>query len=182
MRRVSTPVCCSSWVMTGPNVWPSNGLPCKALACSTNWPPLGLVAGVAIDTLPSQGQALAAELVRRPRFPFANALHLRGVQRIDLGAALAVILEAYPHRQSEKVGEALLEPVIAGDLAANVADHPAQPDAQEFECAPRPLELVGMGIAADHDRSAFGHPPITLPQPHSVAFREIDQLLQRAVA
>src|SRR5437773_8648437 len=26
-------------------------LPCKALACSTNWPPLGLVAGVAIDTL-----------------------------------------------------------------------------------------------------------------------------------
>ena len=38
----------------------------------------------------------AAELVRRPRFPFADALHLRGVQRIDLGAALAVILEPYP--------------------------------------------------------------------------------------
>src|SRR5580704_8337508 len=89
---------------------------------------------------------LAAELVRRPRFAFADALHLRGVQRIDLGAALPVILEAYPHRQSEKVGEALLEPVVAGDLAANVADHPAQPDAQEFECSPRPLELVGMGI------------------------------------
>lgn len=104
------------------------------------------------------------------------------MQRIDLGAALPVILEAYPHRQSEKVGEALLKPVAAGDLAANVADHPAQPDAQEFEFAPRPLELVGMGIAADHDRSAFGHPPITLPQPHSVAFGEIDQLLQGAVA
>jgi hypothetical protein len=104
------------------------------------------------------------------------------VQRIDLGAALPVILEAYPHRQSEKVGEALLEPVVAGDLAANVADHPAQPNAQEFEFAPRPLELVGMGIAADHDRSAFGHPAIALPQPHSVAFGEIDQLLQRAVA
>ena len=29
--------------------------------------------------------------------------HLRGVQRIDLGAALAVILEAYPIGQSEKV-------------------------------------------------------------------------------
>jgi hypothetical protein len=28
-----------------------NGLPCKASACSTNCPPLGLVAGVAIDTL-----------------------------------------------------------------------------------------------------------------------------------
>src|SRR5205814_1852783 len=46
----------------------------------------------------------------------------QGVQRIDLGAALAVILEAYPIGQSEKVGEALLEPVVAGDLAANVAD------------------------------------------------------------
>ena len=104
------------------------------------------------------------------------------MQRIDLGAALAVILEAYPISQSEKLGEALLEPVIAGDLTADIADHPAQPDAQEFEFAPRPLELVGMGIAADHDRGALGHPPITLPQRHSVAFGGIDQLLQRAVA
>jgi hypothetical protein len=51
MRRVSTPVSCSSSAMTGPIVCPSNGLPCSALACSTNWPPLGLVAEVAIDTL-----------------------------------------------------------------------------------------------------------------------------------
>src|SRR5947207_6313505 len=108
MRRVSTPVCCSSSVMTGPSVWPSNGLPCKALACSTNWPPLGLVAGVAIDTPAFAGAGSCSRTRRHPRFPFADALHLRGVQRIDLGAALAVILEAYPHRQSEKVGEALL--------------------------------------------------------------------------
>src|SRR5205814_5062011 len=125
---------------------------------------------------------LAAELVRRPRFAFADALHLRGVQRIDLGAALPVILEAYPHRQSEKVGEALLEPVVAGDLTADVADHPTEPDAQEFECAPRPLELVGMAVSTDHDRRALGHPVIALPQPHAVAFGEIDQLFQRAVA
>jgi hypothetical protein len=32
-------------------VWPSNGLPCSAFACSTNWPPLGDVAGVATETL-----------------------------------------------------------------------------------------------------------------------------------
>src|SRR5262249_28629611 len=37
--------------ITGPSVWPSNGLPCSALACSTNCPPLGLVAGVVIDPL-----------------------------------------------------------------------------------------------------------------------------------
>jgi hypothetical protein len=38
-------------LITGPSVWPSKGLPCSALAWSTNWPPLGAVAGVAIDTL-----------------------------------------------------------------------------------------------------------------------------------
>ena len=69
-----------------------------------------------------------------------------GVQRIDLGAALPVILEAYPHRQGEKIGEALLEPLVAGDLTANVADHPAEAGAQELEFSPRPIELVGMGF------------------------------------
>src|SRR5947208_10052666 len=58
---------------------------------------------------------LAAELVRRPRLPFADALHLRGVQRIDLVAALPVMLAAYSHRQSEKVGEALLGPAVSAD-------------------------------------------------------------------
>jgi hypothetical protein len=99
-----------------------------------------------------------------------------------LGAALAVILEPYPICQSEKVGEALLEPLVAGDLTADVADHPAEAGAQELEFAPRPLELMSMGIAPDHDRGALGHPSIALPQRHFVALSEIDQLLQRAVA
>ena len=101
------------------------------------------------------------------------------MQRVDLVAALAVVLEAHPHRQGEKIGEAFLEPLVAGDLAADITDHPAQPDAQEFEFAPRPLELVGMGIASDHDRSAFGYPPIALPQRHIMALRQIDELFQR---
>src|SRR5436190_24124316 len=66
MRRVSTPVCCSSSVMTGPSVWPSNGLPCRALACSTNWPPLGLVAGVAIDTPAFAGAGSYSRTRRAP--------------------------------------------------------------------------------------------------------------------
>jgi hypothetical protein len=41
-----------------------------------------LVAGVAIDNL-------AAELVRRPGFTFADAFDLGGVQRVDLWPALA---------------------------------------------------------------------------------------------
>src|SRR3954471_15766348 len=100
MRRVSTPVCCSSSVMTGPSVCPSNGLPCSALACSTNWPPLGFVAGVAIDTLQPNSYGTRA-------LPL-HAFHLRGMQRIDFGSAQAVVLEAHPHRQGEEVGKAFL--------------------------------------------------------------------------
>jgi len=60
VRRVAIPVSCSSSVTTGPSVWPSNGLPCSALACSPNSPPLGLVAGVATDTLQPNSQGARA--------------------------------------------------------------------------------------------------------------------------
>src|ERR1043166_6138724 len=43
MRWTATPVSFSRSAMTGPSVWPSYGLPCSALACSTNCPPLGAV-------------------------------------------------------------------------------------------------------------------------------------------
>ena len=104
------------------------------------------------------------------------------MQRIDLWAALAVILEANPHRQSKEIGEAFLEFGVSFDLAANVADHPAEPSAQELQGASRPRELVGMGVAPDHDRRALGHPPIALPQRHIMALCQIDQLFQRAMA
>ena len=104
------------------------------------------------------------------------------MQRIDLAAALAVVLEAHPMSQGQQLGEALREPLVAGDLAANVADHPAEPDAQEFELAPGALELVRVAIAPNHDRRPLGHPAITLPQLHIVALRQIDQLFQGAVA
>jgi len=55
------------------------------------------------------------------------------VQRIDFGTALPVILETYPHRQREPVGKVSLERLFAGDLAPDVADHAAQPDAQKFK-------------------------------------------------
>jgi hypothetical protein len=66
------------------------------------------------------------------------------VQRIHLAAALPVILEPHPYRHGEQAGEAALECLIAGDPAADVADHAAQPNAQELERAPGPLELVGV--------------------------------------
>src|SRR5215813_15452882 len=156
MRRVVTPVCLSSSVITGPSVWPSNGLPCSALLCSTNWPPLGFGRG-------GGDRYLAPELIRRSGFAFANALHLGSMQRIDLRPALAMILEAHLHRQGEEIGKARLQCLVPGDLAANIADHPAQPGAQELQLTPRPLELVRMAVPTDHDHRALRDPAIALP-------------------
>jgi hypothetical protein len=41
------------------------------------------------------------------------------VQRIDLGAALPVILQTHPHRQREQIGKAFLEGLIAGDFCSD---------------------------------------------------------------
>jgi hypothetical protein len=59
-----------------------------------------------------------------------------------------VVLEAHPHRESEKVGKALPERLVVCDLAADVADHPTEPSAQELEFSPRSLELMGMVCSA----------------------------------
>ena len=111
--------------MTGPSVWPSNGLPCRALACSTNCPPLGEVTGVAIADL-------AAELIGCAGLALADALHLGGVQGIDLRAALAVILDAHLQREIEQRVEAVLRDRVALDLAADIADDAAKPVRRNF--------------------------------------------------
>src|SRR5262249_5754771 len=97
-------------------------------------------------------------------------------------ARLAMILEAYPHRQGEEIGKARLECLVPGGLATNVADHPAQPGAQELQLTPRSLELVRMAVPTDHDHRALRDPPIALPQRHAIALGTFDQLLQRAMA
>ena len=53
-----------------------------------------------------------------------------------------MVLKTHSNGQSEQVGEALRKRIVPGDLAADIADHPAEPDTQEFELAPSALELV----------------------------------------
>ena len=79
---------------------------------------------------------LASELVGRPRFALADAFNLGGVQRIDLGSALAVILVANLDGKLEQRREAGFERRIAIDLAVYVADDTAEPCAQELERTP----------------------------------------------
>src|SRR5258705_5139658 len=170
MPRTATPVSLSRSAMTGPSVWPSYGLPCRALACSTNCPPWGAVAGV-----------VAAELVGGTGLSFADALHLGRVQRVDLRPALTLLLMAHTQRQIEQRAEAVFERCVALDLAADVADDAAEPGVQELKLPPGALELMGMRIAPDHDGGALGHPQIALAQLDTLAFGQIDQLLDRAM-
>ena len=78
---------------------------------------------------------LAAELVGRAGFPLADALDLRRMQRIDLGAALMLILAAHPLRQIKQRAEVSFQRRIAINLAADVADDPAKSRPQELELA-----------------------------------------------
>jgi hypothetical protein len=124
---------------------------------------------------------LATELVGSPCFAVADALHLRGVQRIDLRAPLTLLLVANTQREIEQRAEAVFEHGAALDLAANVTDDAAKPHGQEPQLPSRTLELVRMRIAADHDGGALGHPPIALAQFDALTFGQTDQLLDRAV-
>src|SRR3984893_15122529 len=124
---------------------------------------------------------LAAELVGGSGLAFADALHLRRVQRVDLGPALALLLMANPQREIEQRAKAVLKCAIAFYLAANVPDDAAEPGAQELQLPPGALELMRMRIAPDHDGGALGQAQIALAQFDPLAFGQIDQLLDRAV-
>ena len=89
------------------------------------------------------------------------------MERIDLGAALAVVLQADLDRQIEQRPEAGFELERALDLAADVADDAAQAGAQELERPTGSLELMGMSVAPDHDGGALGHAPVALAQWHA---------------
>jgi hypothetical protein len=85
-----------------------------------------VVTGVTIETRP------CSRPVRRPGLAFADALDLGGVQRVDLGASLALLLQADPKREIEQRAKAFLARGIVLDLAADIADDAAEPGAQEF--------------------------------------------------
>ena len=122
---------------------------------------------------------LAAELVGRPGLAFADAFHLGGVQRADLGPALALLLKADPQRQIEQRAQAVVERGIALDLAADVTNDAAETGSQEFELSPGALELMRMGIAPDHDGGALGQAQIALAQLDALALGQIVSAKQR---
>ena len=69
-----------------------------------------------------------------------------GMEGIKLPAALALLLRADLHGPAKRERER--PPGLAAlDLAADVADDPAQPAAQDAQLSLVPPELFGMGVA-----------------------------------
>ena len=73
-------------------------------------------------------------------------------------------MELDPDGERAQWREVLGQTVIACNLAPDIADQPAEPLAQKSQFPVGALELMGMGIAPDHDRRPLGHPQIALAQ------------------
>jgi hypothetical protein len=94
------------------------------------------------------------------------------MEGIQLPAALALLLRADLRGAAKREGECLLQCWLALDLAADVADDPAQSALQDTQLPLMSLELLGMGVAARHHRRGLGHASIGLPQPDAVPSRQ----------
>src|SRR6516162_8345950 len=107
----------------------------------------------------------AARTCHRERggLAFADALHLRGMEGIKLPAALALLLRADLRGPAKREDECLLQCRPALDLAADVADDPAQPAAQNAQLPLMPLELFGMCVTSRHHCCGLGDARIGLP-------------------
>lgn len=95
---------------------------------------------------------LHTELVGHMRLALANAFHLVRVQAVDLAAALALALLENGGGLVERPFEERVQPRIAGDLARNVANGPAEIGLEPAQRLVGPLELLGVGIALVADQ------------------------------
>ena len=91
-----------------------------------------------------------AELVGCAGLALADAFDLGGVEGIELPSALALLLRSDLRSTRERRFEDRREFGPSGNLAADVADDPPEPAAQQAQLAMVALELLGMGIAGSH--------------------------------
>ncbi len=105
---------------------------------------------------------LEAEPIGFVDLAFADAFGLRGMPRVELPAALALLLAAYLRGAANRDSEDLLQRSVSFDHAPDIADDPAQAGAQEFDLPVHALELLGVGVTPGHHRRPFCDPPVGL--------------------
>ena len=87
-----------------------------------------------------------------------------GVERIKLPPALALLLRPDLARPRQRLRERLFQRRPACNLAADVANEPAEPRAQQAQLAMMALELLGVGVAPRHHRRPLSDARIGLAQ------------------
>jgi hypothetical protein len=112
------------------------------------------------------------DFARRAGLAFADALHLRGTEGIELEAALALLLldrAARPGGRANASSSAV-SPSILRRISRMI--RPSRLRNCRLNCLAR-------GIAARHHRRALGDPAGRLPQPHAVPGRQAVKPLDR---
>ena len=84
----------------------------------------------------------------------------------ELAAALALLLGADLEGARQREGKRRFNVLMAGNLAADVTDQPAEPGAQDAQFPTVAVELLGVGVAPRHHRRMSGDTDVGLPQPH----------------
>src|SRR3712207_7195246 len=122
----------SVWAIWSARVWPSQGLPGRLLAPSTNCPPGATALVVARETFtPNPKRACALPLPM-------HSTSLRRVQRVRLvAAAVLAPLPQQPRDEAERPGEGGPGRRIARDLAADVPEQAPEPGAPLPDLPPR---------------------------------------------
>lgn len=85
------------------------------------------------------------------------------MQTAELAAAPPSILQVQLNGPGQRPCKHLFEPRIGSDIAADVADRPAEAGGQEWQFAVAALELRGGGIATGHQGRPLGGPNVRLP-------------------
>ena len=89
---------------------------------------------------------LDAEFVGRAGLAFADAFDLRGMEGIQLPAALALLLRTDLAGAGKRPLECPLQGRLASYLAADVADDAAKPRAQDAQLPAMAVELLGVNV------------------------------------
>ncbi len=125
------------------------------------------IAGAGLDAhtealLVSDGEAhLHTELVRPMGFPLANALHLGGVQAVDLVLCLPLLLQDQFGQDQRPL--VLLEGGIV-DLSLHIPHDAPCHGLQTAKHLPGPLELLGLHVPAVLAESSLHQQAVALPK------------------
>ena len=103
------------------------------------------------------------------------------MEGIDLRPALAAVLVAHAAGQAHRLGEDLLQGIVASDPAADISDHSAEIGPKLAQSLVGALELMGMGVALVLDQGDLADARIALAKDDAVALGQSHHDLARPV-